>query len=149
MRRTLTSVVALALLTVLAGCSSSGRLGQMRSYPQDRDILWQAANQAMVDLGARVVNSSSAMGVVVGRMQLVEAGLPITVEASVRGSSRDPSAAGSSGADVRVSAFPPSDTEPDEDLVDALEDIEARYLELLDAAVARLQGMSRPPVGYP
>lgn len=148
MRRRPALVLVLVLVAGLAGCSSSGRLGEMRSYPQPKDVVWQAANQAMVDLGASIVNTSPAMGVVVGRLQLVEAGMPITVEASVRGSSRDPAAAQTSGADVRVSAFPPRDTVPDEDLTAALEDLEGRYLELLDAAVARLQGMSRPPVGY-
>jgi hypothetical protein len=149
MRRRPALAPVLALVAGLAGCSSSGRLGEMRSYPQPQDVVWQAANQAMVDLGAAIVSTSPAMGVVVGRLQLVEAGMPITVEASVRGSSRDPSAAQTSGADVRVSAFPPRDTAPDDDLTAALEELEERYLELLHAAVARMLEMGRPPRSFP
>jgi hypothetical protein len=135
--------VLLSVTLVVTGCASTGSTGTMRMYVDTFDVVWNAALAAVGSLGARRDFDSRSTGVILASIGLPEAGGRVQLEIEVRATSRDPVM--SSGTDVTVAATIADGREPDPDLTAALRQIEARYLDLLDAHLNEMRTGGRRP----
>ena len=138
-------VALLAVTLVAAGCATTGSTGAMRMYVQSFDEVWNAAQAAVSDLGARVVFANRAGGAIQARMPLPEAGGTVDLDIDVRRSSVNMSS--NSGADVNVIARLDGEIPEDPELAAELRRLEELYLDLVDQRLATggvMRGPTRP-----
>lgn len=132
-------VALLAVTLVAVGCATTGSTGAMRMYMQSFDEVWNAAQAAVSDLGARTVFANRAAGAIQARMPLPEAGGTVDLDIDVRRSSVNISA--SAGTDVNVIARLEGEIPEDPELAAELRRLEEIYLDLVDQQLARGRGM--------
>jgi len=139
-------LVALLAVTLVAfGCATTGSTGAMRMHMQSFDEVWNAAQAAVSDLGARIVVANRAGGSIQARMPLPEAGGTVDLDIDVRNSSVD--VRSNSGADVYVIARLDGQIPEDPELAAELRRLEELYLDLVDQRLATggvMRGPARP-----
>lgn len=138
--------IALAALVLLAaGCATTGSTGAMRWYGQSYDEIWNAAQAAVGELGARITFANRSTGSIGARMPLPEVGGTVELDIDVRRSTTDPNL--DAGADVSVIARLNGGIPEDPELAAELRRLEEMYLDLVDQLAGRgrtMRGPSRP-----
>lgn len=139
-RRPLAALLAVVLFA--AGCATTGSTGGSRMYMQPYDAVWNAAQAAVSDLGARITFANRSAGAIRARMPLPEAGGTVDLDIDVRKSSTDPSI--DAGADVSVMARLDGAIPEDPELAAELRRLEQLYLDLVDQQLLRGRPMRGP-----
>lgn len=129
--------IRLASLTLCLGlalaCSSTGTVGPTRTYEVPTGRAWAAAIDAVQLLDADIQVMDRSSGVIVARMPFEVIGGAVTLNITVRGTGAGGDLA--SGVDVQVSAREAGQTTTDPEHLEALRELEERYLELVTAAL--------------
>lgn len=123
---------AIATITLLA-CSSTGTIGPTETYMAPQGAVWGAAIEGLQMLDADIQAMNRSSGVILARMPFEVIGTSVLLTITVRGTGVGGDLA--NGIDVQVSARETAGDTTNPEHLEALRDLEERYLALVTAAL--------------
>jgi hypothetical protein len=133
-------IVTAALLAASIACSTTGSIGQSRTFGADKGMLWFALQDAITAMGGRITLANESMGTVVGRFTVE--GTPVELNVQAKGSP-SPDAGRFDFFDVSAAASLVGDRDPDEDWRRQLRWFEEEYMRVLESSLGTA-GSRRP-----
>ena len=135
MRRLLIATAFLASMS----CASSGSISEMRMFIQPRSEVWEAAVVAMHDIGAKIIVSNRASGMLVGDVTRGELGGRVRLDVTVRSSSQTQDGS-RNGSDLSVGVTYEGGV-PDDPYLKA--ELKEQYLDAVERNVVVIRGYGR------